>query len=826
MMADEIVDIAQARQRSMRALRIETPAKAGLHVLEVIAALNSRPVAFRGPQLLKNVQEPLQRLEAAPQEDRVAFLLEAAALSGEPTPINLRMALQAIASKLLRSGLSLTSEDAVRLVEAASRPRLVFPYKALLSSLRDAAISPALKDALLRLSPAITAYHGGPEMKEIHERIDVLVHGAKQRPITAVSGWSRQVFEEIDRSPQQIAWHGLLLHFRSLTQSNPTRKWQQEAVARVDLIGRAEFLEAARRWLAIGPMPGMPTHVQMQEDEADYQKGFIWTLGSLGDSLLSAGIAEFAFACFRKIPQIGAVSHRVGNACVNALAAMPGLEAVTQISRLGMRVKYDVAKRLIEKALVDAAERNHVGRDDLEAMSVPSFGLNQLGVRTEVADSYAATLAIQDGTAELNWSKDGRPVKSVPAEVKASHPELLADLKKVVKELQTVLATQRLRLERQLLSQSSCQFAQWKSWYLEHPVMAVFAMRLIWEIESDGAVVTAIWHQDKLVHWSGNPVAAAPADNVRLWHPIRAEVQEVLGWRCWLEDRGIRQPFKQAHREVYLFTEAERQTGTYSNRFAAHVVRQHQFSALCRERGWQFNLMGEWDSHNNPYLELARFNLRAEFGVDFSEGAEVSGHAVYRTISTDRVQFFAIEPKPRRFEIVHRQPTPLVDIPPVVFSEVMRDLDLLVGVTSIGTDPTCGIGGEFPDAHYWHRFADGELSIASENRKSVLERLLPKLTIRERCSIEGRYLRVRGKLKEYRIHLGSGNVIMEPGSRYLCIVQGPGDVAAGVPLPFEGDTMLALILSKVFLLANDVAIKDKMILQQIQSSVLEASTSD
>ena len=65
------------------------------------------------------------------------------------------------------------------------------------------------------------------------------------------------------------------------------------------------------------------------------------------------------------------MSHRVGNACVNALAAMPGLDAVMQLSRLAMRVKYDVARRLIEKAMVEAAERNNVGRDDLEAMSVP-----------------------------------------------------------------------------------------------------------------------------------------------------------------------------------------------------------------------------------------------------------------------------------------------------------------------------------------------------------------------------------------------------------------------------------------------------------------------
>ncbi|HUJ50277.1 MAG TPA: hypothetical protein VLW25_08755, partial [Bryobacteraceae bacterium] len=123
---------------------------------------------------------------------------------------------------------------------------------------------------------------------------------------------------------------------------------------------------------------------------------------------------------------------------------------------------------------------------------------------------------------------------------------------------------------------------------------------------------------------------------------------------------------------------------------------------------------------------------------------------------------------------------------------------------------------EGPHADYWQRFADSELSVAAENRKSVLETLLPKLAIRDRCRLEGRYLLVRGESNEYRIHLGSGNVIMEPGSRYLCIIRGSGDSAATVPLPFEGDSMLGIILSKAFLLANDKAIKDETILRQIR----------
>ena len=40
------------------------------------------------------------------------------------------------------------------------------------------------------------------------------------------------------------------------------------------------------------------------------------------------------------------------------------------------------------------------------------------------------------------------------------------------------------------------------------------------------------------------------------------------------------------------------------------------------------------------------------------------------------------------------------------------------------------------------------------------------------------FLIVRGELRTYRIHLGSGNILMDPNSQYLCIVPGRGPVLA------------------------------------------------
>jgi len=72
-------------------------------------------------------------------------------------------------------------------------------------------------------------------------------------------------------------------------------------------------------------------------------------------------------------------------------------------------------------------------------------------------------------------------------------------------------------------------------------------------------------------------------------------------------------------------------------------------------------------------------------------------------------------------------------------------------------------------------------------------------------------------VRAYRIYLSSGNIFIEPDAQYLCIVpaQGAANILCQVFLPFEGDRILAIILSKAFLLAEDKEMKDPTILHQI-----------
>jgi hypothetical protein len=100
-------------------------------------------------------------------------------------------------------------------------------------------------------------------------------------------------------------------------------------------------------------------------------------------------------------------------------------------------------------------------------------------------------------------------------------------------------------------------------------------------------------------------------------------------------------------------------------------------------------------------------------------------------------------------------------------------------------------------------------------RRDAVQRIIPKTKIADRCTVGERYLVVRGGLRTYKIHLGSGNILMEPDDSYLCIVPSRRFGRREVFLPFEDDR-LALIVSKAFLLADDTSITDQTILSQIK----------
>ncbi len=705
----------------------------------------------------------------------------------------------------------------------------------------------------------------------------------EQPPIVSGEAWSDAALDYLDslRPPDRQAWVQFLIACGTTTGSSPSVKAAKNLRELWSEVAKRNAEQVVTSWLTLVERPrterASGTAISSTPDfwichgNQEVLRGLCWTLGALGSTSFVRCLGGTALSCFRKIPSVGPRAVKVANAAIWALSQIPGPDALGQLAMLRVKVKFIPAQKAIEKALTAAATREGLPRAEIEELGVPTYGLTSVGLRREEFGDTVAELAATGGDVALRFFKKavagedtkgkremngkesrrdsasdgialkGKEVKSVPASVKKDFADELKELKAAAKDLTSMLSAQRDRIDSMFLDNRSWPLEAWRERYLDHPVVGVIARRLIWTVTSGGTPCSVLHHDGQLVNHRGEPCTLAADSVVRLWHPVEASADEVLAWRRFVEEKQIRQPFKQAHREVYLLTDAERRTNTYSNRFAAHVVRQHQFKALADQRNWRSKLRLMVDAeYPPPSRAIGAHLLRAEFWVEpvgDDYGTDTNESGAYLHLATDQVRFYDVLAAENS---VHasgggyamgaqagnavNDPLPLESIPPIVLSEILRDCDLFVGVASVGNNPQWQDGGpnnQFRD--YWQAYSFGDLAATAQTRRDLLSRLVPRLKIADRCSLSDRFLVVRGNIRTYKIHLGSGNILMEPNDQYLCIVPssngGVGGAkssgASGVFLPFEGDRTLSIILSKAFLLAADDAITDTTITRQI-----------
>ncbi|MFE2626982.1 DUF4132 domain-containing protein [Streptomyces sp. NPDC059374] len=677
----------------------------------------------------------------------------------------------------------------------------------------------------------LTAWDGRKRLGPLVARLD-------GPPVNPGEAWSDQALA--DAAAGDGAWKRLLAHAATATSARPSATWERTGRALLAGLDADEGRERLLSWLRLVGRPrtrpllvphyGHDPNAVFDPFNAQALRGLAWLLSLLPahpDTIRALGaLAETAL---RKVPGVGPVSPKTANGSVVALARIDSEAALAELARLTTRVTFKGTLKILETELDTRARDLGLTREEVEEMAVPAYGLTGVGHAEHRLGEATARIEVRGTKAVLDWyGAGGKPVKSAPAAVRRDHADALKELKAAVKDIDKMLSAQSERLDRQFLARHTWPYAVWRERYLDHPLVGTLARRLLWTV--DGTAVG--WAEGELRTLADAPVT--DGTEVGLWHPVGHEPAEVVAWRDWLERHGVTQPFKQAHREVYLLTDAERATGTYSNRFAAHILRQHQFHSLAALRGWHNTLRLAVDDEAPPAMRaLPQWGLRAEYwiGGDDADGhPDLTDSGSFLHVRTDQVRFYPLDAPQNsahccggeyrmwlRDGTAPVDPLPLTDIPPLVLSEVLRDVDLFVGVASVGNDPSWQDGGpEGRHRDYWTSYGFGELGASARTRRDVLARLVPRLAIAERCTVEDRFLHVRGDLHAYRIHLGSGNILRTPNDQYVCVVpKSDRSTAPSGYLPYEGDRMLAVILSKAMLLADDTKITDPTILSQL-----------
>jgi hypothetical protein len=655
--------------------------------------------------------------------------------------------------------------------------------------------------------------------------IDQLIADEPTPPIQPGDAWTDTALAEMDSldAASRQNWYQLLMHASTVNASKPNQKWRQSAAKHVENIGRVQFQSLAAGWLRLIGEPGQfARKVAWWGDKTDVTRldelnipvaiGLVWILAAEeGDA---SALGHVARAAFKRIAQGQLRCEPLGNAAVRALASIAGEDGVAQLAQLEVMIRAPKPRRLIQKMLKESADREGVALVDIEETAIADFGLRDGRIRREFGD-YLVEIVPDGDFARIAWlAPDGARLRAIPKPVKQQHPGAQDEIKQLAKQLEAVLPAQRARIERLMKSTRRWPVRRWRDRYLNHPLVSLMARRLIWMV-SDRAVMAVDGVPRDI---DGNEVAVDDREEVRLWHPIGREPAEVVAWRERIESLQISQPFKQAHREVYILTDAERNTDTYSNRFAAHILKNTAMVALCQTRGWVTGLFG---GQTGPRLDMPDFGVRAEFWVE-PAGDDYTDFGAPIYVATDQVRFYALT-LPDAERLGHAgglvDPLPLHLVPPHALTEAMRDVDLFIGLASVGNDPNWSDGG--PNGRYrdyWHNYSFGELTESAKTRREVLQRVIPRLEIADRCQLTDKFLRVAGRVRAYKIHLGSGNILMEPNDQYLCIVpdRRADELGNRVFLPFDGDRTLSIIISKALLLADDAKITDPTIVNQIR----------
>jgi hypothetical protein len=801
---------------------------------------------YRNPFSLK-VSPVGQRLLEFTPEEQIAFVLAAidwlmnvtpkpefkGRTAGDMTPSDV---VRAAVFEMLRRRLPLTGDHVAALLQWTIRERYLYAAPRMAKIVEDFLlenkITVSLEEQIGRLIDLIKYHDAVPELRRALLKLQEL-RDAKtlQPPIDPDEAWSDAALADLARleESQKIAWIKLLNSCAVASGSTPTAKWLKTTRSLLDQVGFPDFKRAVLAWFPLVDKPRTRTirfwnrwepdpNNLITQKNGDILKALVWLCALQEDKEIARALMALAVSAYRKVPLLGPRCVRVGNACVWALGEMPGSEGVSQLALLKARVKTPTTQKGIKKALDAAAKRIGLPSDEIEEMAVPTYGLQGVGMRREQLAGFTVELTVTGtATTELRWLKsDGKKQSSVPQAVKAQHAEELKELNQSVKDIRKMLPAQAARIENLYLERKTWTLAAWRERYLDHPLVGTIARRLIWKFTNSDRVASGIWLKDRIVGVDGSALDwLEEATSVELWHPLSETTADVMRWRDLLVKHELQQPFKQAHREIYLLTDAERATHVYSNRFAAHVIKQHQFHALANARGWKNKLRLMVDDFFPPATrEMPAWAMRAEFwiegiGENYEQDATAAGTFLY--LSTDQVRFYGID--------ADSDPVTLERVPPLVFSEIMRDVDLFIGVASVANDPTWSDGGpEGRYEYYWSSYSFGDLTETAKTRKQVLEALIPRLKIADRCTLIDRFLIVRGDVRTYKIHLGSGNILMEPNDQYLCIVPNRSvseDFKSKVFLPFEGDGTLSIILSKAFLLAADWKITDPTIMHQI-----------
>jgi hypothetical protein len=390
-----------------------------------------------------------------------------------------------------------------------------------------------------------------------------------------------------------------------------------------------------------------------------------------------------------------------------------------------------------------------------------------------VIDNVEINLDVDEqGKSYFKVLKGGKSQKSIPA--KYNKNKNILQLKQNKSYLTKQYSRTRLSLEKAMLNEDVFSLKEMEN-IIKHPVVKpMLKILVLLDINNQ---VSGFWNSDSLLDTQLKKHQLNSESRIVIAHPAHLHKLNIWSnYQRYLFDEKISQPFKQVFRELYIVTKDENENHNRSHRYQGHQIQPKKTAALLRSRGWTLNYEEGLQKVYHKQGFMASMYAMADWYSPSDVEAPTLEYVAFSSISDYKS-------------------IPLNEINPLIFSEVMRDIDLVVSVAHVG-----GV--------------DPEASHSTMEMRVVLARESARLFKLDNVEVKQRHILVKGKLGNYGIHLGSGNVSKNGLS--LSIIPVHSQHRGRLFLPFvDDDPKSAEIISKMKLLAEDNKIQDPTILAQI-----------
>ena len=394
-----------------------------------------------------------------------------------------------------------------------------------------------------------------------------------------------------------------------------------------------------------------------------------------------------------------------------------------------------------------------------------------------IIDGVSVKLSVDEqGKTEIVVTKDGKALKSIPAKIKKNaHIVRLQETKKKLTE-----QYRRTRLMFEQAMEDETQFTVGEIHELrKNPVVEPIIRDLVFK-EQDGGELGFITEYDGFVGAQGAREEKMKKDRlVTIAHPFDMYRDGHWEWyQRYLFEKGIVQPFRQVFRELYVKTDEELEMCD-TRRYSGNQIQPAKTAACLKSRRWVA------DIENGLQKVYYKENIVATIYAmaDWFSPADIEAPTLEWVAFYDRK---------------NGKPMKIKDIPDIIFSEVMRDVDLAVSVAHAG-----GV--------------DPETSHSTIEMRAALVQFTLTLFKLKNVAIEKNHAHIKGKYGDYSVHLGSG-VVHKLGGTMINILPVHSQHRGKLFLPFaDDDPKTAEIITKILFLAEDGKIKDPTILAQIRS---------